>query len=198
MSLQGWQNALAELVTSNGTRAARADLTDAESGWLSALPDTAGFRLTCTVQRWWRKLAVAEGAPLVLALLAAFDHLDVLDAYFATHWSASLFPLVDALGFLEFARTFAPHVPHLDAVVSFEIGMLRLGRAVALEHAPDSPIGGQLIRFAGSPADILGALIGGERPPAPDERDPHWLVLDPSLPNWSRLASPDEVAAMAR
>jgi hypothetical protein len=207
VTLQAWQEALAELVISGGAATdvrQRSGLSKPEQAWLAALPTTPGFRLTCTVQRWWRQLAVAEGAPLVLSLLTASDQADLVTCYFAAHEAASLFPLTDALHFLEFVLDRPPSVPHIESVAAFELGLLRLTRAAALGQLPnrppaaldpDQPVARHalagLVRFSSPPTEVLGAILSGGRPPRqPSGR--HWLLLAPHLPNYCRLASATE------
>jgi hypothetical protein len=207
VTLQAWQEALAELVISGGAATHvghGSSLSESEQAWLAAVPATAGFRLTCTVQRWWRKLAIAEGASLVVALLTRFDHADLVTRYLAAHDAASLFPLTDALHFLEFVLEHPPSVPHIESVAAFELGLLQLTRAAALGQLPDRPPTARdpdqpvarhalarLVQFSSPPNEVLGAILsGGRLPGRPSE--PHWLLLAPHLQNLCRLTSATE------
>jgi hypothetical protein len=115
-----------------------------------------------------------------------------------------LFPLTDALHFLEFVLEHPPAVPHIESVAAFELGLLRLTRAAALGQLPnrpptaldpDQPVARHalagLVRFSSPPNEVLGAILSGDRLP----RRPsalHWLLLAPRQQNFSRLASATE------
>src|ERR1700687_5334391 len=122
MTLQAWQDTLAELIVSGGTATQaweRRSLSPGERTWLAGLPHSPGFGMMCAVQRWWRMLAIEESAPLVLALLTSHGQRDLVTRYFGEKFEASLFPLLEALHFLEFVLDQGPALPHLDAVAKF-------------------------------------------------------------------------------
>jgi hypothetical protein len=144
--------------------------------------------MMCTAQRWWRRLAVTDSAPLALGLLQAVGRGDLVDDYFVTHCEASLFPLLDGLRFLEYLIALKTDVPHLRSVATFEHGMLRLSQAASLTDEPPQP---KVVRFAAPPEEVIGAILVGSPPPEPS--GVHWLLLALGVSNFAREATPDEV-----
>jgi hypothetical protein len=210
MNLHAWQTALAALVS--GTPLGPEGAADP---WLSRLGSTPGFQLTCSIQRWWRKLRVETSAPLTVALLRACDREDVLDTYMQARPESTLYPFQEAVQFLDFVKYAASaEVPHLQAVAQFERAVLLLNRASVLGEQPPAldasspglapglklerhPLAA-LVRFDAPPHDLLNALLSDGPPPAWDVAPrPHWLLVAPCLPNGSRLASDSEARVFA-
>ncbi len=210
MTLHEWQSSLVELVHSHASKSRESDvalpesLSREEQRWLDALPDAAGFQLTCGMQRWWRHYRLRTSAPLTLAGLGPERASQVLDAFLDTCPRKSMFVASEALRFLEFAAERCAEVPHLADVVAFERAMLRLAEPTST-HEPaaetDPPPAllsevaahplAEVVAFAAPPEEVLGAVLGRRPLPGGGARE-HWLLLAPRLPRGARAATPAE------
>jgi hypothetical protein len=72
MTLAAWQTSVAELVVANAAEMQSPPLPElSEAERLENLRPTAGFGMTCEVQRWRREFRVQIAAPLTLSVLDA-------------------------------------------------------------------------------------------------------------------------------
>jgi hypothetical protein len=177
-------------------------LTEAERAWLSGLAATPGFKVTCEIQRWWREFRVQSAAPLTLALLGPGRREAVVAAFVSRNPKPSSFYIREALPFLEAAAELAADVPHLPELAAFERAMLLLGQALASGQAfslgqldPGLPLAAHPlaagVRFKARPDRVLAAAARG-LPLPPEERQAHWLLVAPLLPNLARTCTAEE------
>jgi hypothetical protein len=68
MSLESWQNGLANLVL-HGTIENELFLSDEDKLWLEKVKTSPGFRVTCDIQIWWRSMRIRTAAPLTIRAL---------------------------------------------------------------------------------------------------------------------------------
>jgi hypothetical protein len=218
MSLAALQASLAELVIAcaagaamPGHRATRGDLSEAELSWLETLQSTAGFTITCEVQRWWREFRVQSAAPLTLSVLDANRRAMLVAEYVRRHARPSSFVLREALPFLELTEALASDVPHLPALVAFERAMLLAGEArasgvsfvdadsrdlYAWDVVTTHPLA-EVVSFEAPPERVLDAA--SHRQPLPAATGgTHSILIAPGLPNLARACREDEAALFRR
>src|SRR5215216_4626005 len=134
MPLHELQMALGAMVitqksTSSGTMASHASLdnlslTTQEHAWLDQVAESAGFDVTCDIQRWWRELRLRMIVRLTLAVLGEDKQELFLSAYIKAVPFSSFFFIPEALSFLDYTIEHAPETPHLFSVARFERAML--------------------------------------------------------------------------
>lgn len=189
MALADWQTALASAVVARASRSAgpaHAGLDPAARAWLSDVAGSAGFAVTCRVQRWWRTVRLRWAARLTLAALGPERSVAVLDAYLDAVPAFTLFLIPEALRFLEFAPNAAPGAPHVLSVARFERALLAAKQAECDPGAAFEPVA---VTFAAHPEDLLSALLsGGPLPPPGGE---HLVLVSPELPHrWQVVTGP--------
>ncbi|MBV9134215.1 MAG: hypothetical protein JO318_16040 [Chloroflexi bacterium] len=201
MSLLTWQTALAEFVTARASddtaqlrSAGGPSLTARESTWLAAISSSAGFKLTCDVQRWWREFRIQQAAPLTLGALNAEWRALLMAEYIRRHGRPSSFFLREALPFLDLANELAYDVPHIAALAAFERAMLRLGHALADnpglaqvhelrgEGSIEADPLAEVVRFQAPPGQVLAAASRGLPFPAVEDQS-YWILVAPGLSN---------------
>jgi len=212
MPLSDLQIALGEMVTAQAAvRRSAADaapfeglrLTAAERAWLTQLPDTPGFSVTCYIQRWWRETKLSWTARLTLTALGPAQADAAIANYLEATPCPSLFFTPEALGFLDFVARVAER-PHVAEIALFERALL-IAKEAAQQSADRQPVGNELpssawltphpaaelLEFTASPEELLGALVEGRAlPPACAARFP--VLIAPSLPHLWRPATADE------
>jgi hypothetical protein len=206
MSLLAWQTALAEQVTARAAGIPvppTSPVSAEDSLWLDSVSASAGFKLTCDVQRWWREFRVQQAAPLTLGALTADLRIRLMDEYVRRHCRPSSFFLREALPFLDLAAELGGDLPHVAALAAFERAMLRLGSALA-----DDPTLGQVrecqmeipveahplaevVRFQAPPGAVLAAAAGALPFPPPEDRA-YWLLIAAGLSNLAAGCTTDE------
>ena len=197
MSLSAWQTALAERVTARASGTSMGSdgtLSAEEEHWFEFVSTSAGFKLTCDVQRWWREFRVQQAAPLTLGALSADLRGRLVDEYVRRHGRPSSFFLREALPFLDLAAELGGDMPHVPALAAFERAMLRLGSALAddldlaqvREFQPDLPVVAnplaQVVRFQAPAGQVLAAAARALPFPAVEDRA-YWILIAPDLPN---------------
>ena len=166
MSLDSWQRALVGRLTGE---TGRYDMNRRECRWMAMVVDTAGFAVTRRVQREWRVFRIANALPLTRRLLAG-SFAELTAGYLAVCAEPASFFLREAEQFVAWCPR--EPAPHFAAVSRFELAMVRNASA---EQGPrsDPPSGRQtiftsagteVVRFAASPALVLGALAAGDTP----------------------------------
>ncbi len=212
MTLAAWQAGLAAEVLAGaantsvpetGTADSGGALSEAERRWLRHVLSSAGFRMTCEVQRWWREFRVQSAAPLTLSVLDAGRRAALIAEYVRRHTRPSSFVVREALPFLDLAAELAADVPHLLSLVAFERAMLQVGEAHASGVSVDEgaelqpwdvltthPLA-EVVRFEAPPAQVLAAASRGLPPPSPGA-SAYWILIAPGLPNLARASSEAE------
>ncbi len=183
-------------------------LTGSETDWLTKLPDTPGFNITCFIQRWWRETKLSWMARLTLAALGPAEAGAAIKRYLEATPCPSLFFTPEALGFLDFVARVAER-PHVAEIARFERALL-IAREAARQSAGRQPVcdelpfcaelpsgrltlhpAAALLEFDAPPEELLGALVEGRAlPPASDRRFP--VLISPGLPHLWRPATADE------
>ena len=190
MALADWQTALAAEVVARASRSAGPahrglDLAAADRAWLGEVTGSAGFAVTCQVQRWWRTVRLRWAARLTLAALGPDRAAGVLDGYLDAVPAFTLFLIPEAMRFLEFAPAAAPDVPHVRSVARFERALLAAKQA---EGDPAAAVGPEVVALTAPPEELLGALLSGGPIPAPGEE--HLVLVSPELPHrWHVVSS---------
>jgi hypothetical protein len=186
VALADWQTALASEVVARASRSAgpaHAGLDPADRAWLTDVTGSAGFAVTCRVQRWWRTVRLRWAARLTLAALGERSAA-VLDAYLDAVPAFTLFLIPEALRFLDFAPTAAVDVPHVRSVARFERALLAAKQAESEPAAVFEPV---TVMFAAPPEELLAALLSGA--PLPPEGEEHRVLVSPELPHRWRVES---------
>lgn len=202
MTLQAWQKAIGLLVVRGGTPGMPAPvldtgaLTGGETRWLERITDTAGFRVTCEVQRWWRDLRLRTAAPLTLASVPEDEAEQLLARYLDTQAATTQFFLAEAIRFLDWvlADPAIAIAPHASSIAMWERARL----CGMLASPPATPEGAPrvvrvasaatLVPFSAHPEQVLAALVAGAPLPSPGAgrwdvlvvpgRPPRWRVVD--------------------
>jgi hypothetical protein len=186
MALVDLQSALGSLVVARASALDRGlDLTTQERAWLQQLTGSAGFGVTCYIQRWWRETRLHLAARLTLAVLGPERGAELLAAYLDRVPVSSLFFIPEAVGFLDFVLGQGLEIPHLEAVARFERAVLLAAQAVSLPPAPSNAV---VVEFAAPPDQVLWALVRGEPLPSPGEHV-FGVLVAPWLPGLWRLAA---------
>ncbi|HET9622937.1 MAG TPA: hypothetical protein VFP84_16310 [Kofleriaceae bacterium] len=211
MTLQAWQAAIGQLVVRGGTPAAPAPaldsdaLTGEEARWLRGVADSAGFRVTCEVQRWWRDLRLRTAAPLTLASVPEAEAERLLERYLDTQAATTQFFLAEAIRFLDWVLA-DPAIavpPHAGSIAAWERARLR-----ALLASPPAPAeraprvvqvasAATLVTFSAQPEQVLAALVAGAPLPAPGAGRWDVLVVPGRPPRW-RVVDDAEARLLAR
>lgn len=205
MSLLAWQTALAERVTARavGVPAPPNALSAEEGAWLESVSSSAGFKLTCDVQRWWREFRVQQAAPLTLGALTVDVRARLMEEYVRRHDRPSSFFLREALPFLELAAEVGSDLPHVAALAAFERAMLRLGSALAddlslaqvREVRMELPVQtnplAEVVRFQAPAAQVLAAAAHALPFPAVEDHA-YWILIAPGLANLAAGCTTDE------
>jgi hypothetical protein len=172
-------------------------LTDAEREWLDQLKTTAGFELTCEIQRWWREARVQTVAPLTISLLGPDRRQAVIDAYISRNPRPSSFYIREALPFLDVVTEMAADIPHLTELAAFERAMLKLGQALASGYQVSTHVSldvsrklephplASMVRFHAPVHALITATTRGLALPPVEDRD-YWLLVAAGLPNLAR------------
>ncbi len=181
-------------------------LTAAERDWLTQLPDTPGFSMTCYIQRWWRETKLNWTTRLTLAALGPAQADAALKGYLEVTPCPSLFFTPEALGFLDFVASVAEGAerPHVAEIARFERALL-IAKEATQQSAECQPVGAglpsgsrlaphpaaTLLEFAAPAPELLGALVEGRvLPPARATR--FSVLVAPGLPHLWRPATADE------
>lgn len=179
-------------------------LTTAERDWLDRLFGSEGFRVTCKIQRWWRRERLQRLTRATLSVLRRHKALGLLGEYLETHPCESMFTTPEALGFLDFVIGAAPPLPHLDCVARCERAVVlaveaaaspsewRRARAEILptDTVRTSPFA-SLITLHALEGELLETLKLVNPTLAPAAGVPA-LLFAPALPHFCRRAAPDE------
>jgi len=176
-------------------------LTTQEHAWLNQVAESAGFDVTCDIQRWWREMRLRMIVRLTLAVLGEDKQELFLRAYIEAVPFSSFFFIPEALSFLEYTIEHAPATPHLFSIASFERAMLLASDANASNPCNSGALrvsqkikrnpAASLVEFNAPPEILLGALLVGE--PLPASQDESFPVLvAPGLPHLWRDACLNE------
>ena len=189
-------------------------LTNKERHWLEALASTPGYRVTCEVQKWWRKARLQMSAPLTLRLLQRIQLESLLEDYIESVPCNSLFFAPEVIGLRDFIIDNSAPEPGdsrelLIAVINFESALILVNEYQHPEteygEAGDNPLpeclfnsvtvvvapGVTRISFPASPDKLLGALILSQ--PLPEiGNGPYSVLVAPSIDKLWRPAGPVE------
>lgn len=170
-------------------------LTSEESQWLMNLPDAAGFKVTCGIQRWWRETRLRDLARLTIAALGSDQATQMISTYFRENLCTSLFFLPETLSFLRFVETHAVQ-PHIEAIAQFEYGLL-----VAKEEAtcvvPVKASTVTVVHFQVPPLELLSALLQGQPLPTPTTES-YPVIISAQIPHYWQQLSPQEYRERVR
>jgi hypothetical protein len=187
VSLAGLQSALVATVIARSSRpegdsddlAARADLDGNERHWLRSVERTAGFQLTCAVQRWWREYRLRSAARLTVAVLERCARIALLEEWIASRPIVSFFYQAEVREFVDFvlART-SDLAPGARALLELEraahVAMSARGFASGSRRprAADSIVrhpAAALVVFPGQPGAVIAEWLEGKEPPRSDQ-----------------------------
>ncbi|HEX4950761.1 MAG TPA: hypothetical protein VFZ34_29130 [Blastocatellia bacterium] len=202
MPLVDWQIALGTLVATRASAGVHApresfsslQLTSSERDWLATIPESAGFQVTCAIQRWWRETRLRSLARLTLAALGAAQAAQMMSAYLQESLCSSLFFLPETLAFLQFVASHTQH-PHHRALAQFEGALLSARETAA--HEPDEDLKEMFIEFAAPPEELLEAVLIGQVLPEPDTTR-YGVIVSPQFPQLWRLATEEERSAYSQ
>ncbi len=185
MSIQGWQEAIADLVARGGSPGAatleptpESALREGERRSLELARGSVGLGVTCDVQRFWRAQRLRSAAPFSLHALPEEDAESLLWRYIDENMAFTQFFFPEAIRFLSWllAQPALNVHPHAGSVVAWELANLRAANApsapqeregASLQRGPAA----SLVSFAAPPEALLGALLrGGPLPPVSEAR----------------------------
>jgi hypothetical protein len=186
------------------------DLSAEERAWLTGLADSAGFKVTCKIQRWWRQTKLQTAVELTLAALGAAKGAELMNTYLDVTPCTSLFFIPEAVGFLEFVAGAAKGRPHVVEVAQFERAIL-LARQAAIDPSGSQPLrigsdpteqirphpAADVVLFAASPELVLGSILGDRSLPEEQMRKSPVLIA-PRLSRLWRPATDDEYRLFER
>lgn len=126
MSLYDMQLALTRQIHGTGQHVvpSSSDLTEHEIRWLNKLRDDPGFRLTCTVAEWWRKMRLDSTIPLTMKALARLHRPELLEDYFRTEPCHTLFFVPEAKSFIGWLLPAVEEHAPLGIAARFELALL--------------------------------------------------------------------------
>jgi hypothetical protein len=204
MALQAWQQAIGMLVAQESSPGARrtpldqGGLSDAEQQWLAHVTGTPGFRVTCTVQRWWRDLRLRTAAPLTLAAVGDDCAEALLQRYLDTHLATTQFFLAEAIRFLDWLQRTGEieAFPHASSVAAWEGARLRAllagrGAGRPAQDLVQTARAVALVPFSSPPEHVFTALLTGRPLPAAGAEFWDVLVVPGTPPRW-RVVEPEE------
>lgn len=159
-------------------------LTQHEIDWLKSLSQERGFKVTCSIQRWWRETRLRGMARLTIAALGKDLATAMICQYLQAHRCASLFFIPETLGFLQFVLTHSKHIHH-STIAQFECALIQ-AREEAVSGLSTAEMTSIQIDFAAPPEALITALLLGQSLPEPtSERFP--VLVSGSLPQLWRV-----------
>ncbi|ABC27016.1 hypothetical protein HCH_00095 [Hahella chejuensis KCTC 2396] len=205
MPLHDLQIAMVEMIHSHTSDAAdnmdlnRLDLSAEERTWLHALKASKGFKVTCDVQKWWRKARLQIAAPLTLRLLDRLQLQALVEEYMRATPCRSLYFVPEAMSFKTFICEHTKD-PLLHALTMFESALkaiheYRLSPVSPMEPSSNrcrnfsvtvAPMS-QLIEFPAAPEKLLCALMLNQ--PLPNAEGPHPVLVAPGVRKYWRAAT---------
>ncbi len=205
MSLYEMQLALTRQIHSAGRHVvpSASDLTEHELRWLNRLGDDPGFRLTCTVAEWWRKMRLDSTIPLTMKALARLHRPELMQDYFCSEPCHTLFFVPEAKSFIGWLLPVAEEHTPLWIAARFELALLTANELGAknvesLDNTIDDVLANPqplrqhpastLLTLPYRIDDFLHALVRNTDIPAQEQRDHHVLVA-PGLAHWWRPAT---------
>jgi len=212
MPLHEMQMALGAMVIAPKSASAldELSLTTREHAWLNRVAGSAGFDVTCDIQRWWRATRLRMIVRLTLAAMGERQAELLLRSYIESVPFSSFFFIPEALSFLEYAIEHAPHAPHFLSAASFERAMLLASDAAPSQSRPARPTvrlrasqkirrnpAASIVEFDAPPEALLAALLFGEPLPA-SQGESFPVLVAPGLPHLWRDASPCEAELFYR
>ncbi len=156
-------------------------ISPAEVEWLQSLPHTPGFRVTCTIQRWWRETRLRERARLTIAALGTAQASPMIADYLHANLCTSLFFLPETLAFLRFVEDKSEHL-HVIALAQFERALL-LAQEEAAQPLANRSAAVTQIAFAAPPTELLAALLHRQALPEPGARR-FPVIVSAALPHY--------------
>lgn len=215
MALTDWQRGFARLITAGASQGlgsevraqALADLclTTGERDWLERCITTAGFEVTCSIQRRWRRLRLRIATKITMAALGR-ERSDGLIERFCSHQPLrSMFFVTEALEFLQFISDMVDGDQCVRTAADFERALLVAADARATvswratnDYADDCVLtrhsATAVVMFPCPPEAFVGAVILGCECPTTFERVP--VVISPGLPYLWRPATEEEVSVL--
>lgn len=210
MSLAELQTALGTLVVTRAAghlvtgvpqgRRGESGLTAGEQAWLHQLHGSAGFEVTCFIQRWWRQTRLRWAAPLTWTILGPATAEEVAGHYFRVVPAFSLFFTPEAMRFLDFVIGLNLRRPHVDAVARFERALLQAEEEAAFANAGETDASAShrpvsrdhgtetVVEFRAPPEEVLGALLFQTALPEPGGTTYPVLISSRLSQRWQPLA----------
>jgi hypothetical protein len=212
MSLEDWQTALALLVISPELQRAygnskspfqNLDLGADDHHWLAEVVDATGFKMTCSIQRWWRQQRLESAVRLTLAAMPPVLRKELLGTWLHRNLATSFFYSSEAVSFLEFVLANARDVPHLTSIcrlekaayfaAEFRLQSEEIAAIPVLDiqtHVARHPAA-TLVEFQSPPEIVLAAVKSAT--PLPELQDKSFpLLVAPGITELCRIASPAE------
>jgi len=207
MSLRGFQQAVAELVTRDAVWnqavqdldgvLARFDLSDRERRRVAALVSQRGMHLNRQLYRANRAAPLLTLLPLSCFLLGGHLRAE-LDRFWAATESEPRFG-VEALRFGEFVHQRLSRgellVPALADTLAFEISCVQLQLPAEPGAAPWVTDRLRVLRFEYDPLPLLQRISAREPPPYEVDRGEFWLLLDARDGSWQIRCLDADVAS---
>jgi hypothetical protein len=216
LSLEDWQRGFGQMVSDGASRGLNDDmvtlvhpglcLTDKELNWLQICATTAGFEVTCTIQRRWRRLRLLKSCKLTVALLGRERSEKMIELFTNYQPLRSMYFITEAIEFLQFVAKYVNNNPHERTVVKFERALLMASDARAIENWNSASDGikslvlqknpaSAVVLFPCSPEVFISALHFGTEFPAYIHDWP--VLVAPGLPELWRPATDEEVTILS-
>lgn len=207
MSLDTWQKGLASMIL-RGTIEDELLLSEEERNWLVDTQISPGFKVTCDIQKWWRKMRIRTASPLTIRVMENYYTENEIDAFIDEYISENLvfsqYYVSESLSFMRwlYKRLLCTENDNLKSILSFEEALLICKITPQIinnqKKIPDELVCGtttRIIKFYLHPELLLSALLS--RKPIPTAGTSVYnIVVSQSIPHYWREASGTEVALL--